>query len=61
VLHHDGEEFHDDLAGRADQDLTLTAAFSVDDAVQRVVQNAHEHHGDGLMAAATGTMAIWKR
>ncbi len=44
MLHHDGQELDNDLAGWADEDLTLAAAFSVDNGVQSVVQNTDADH-----------------
>eukprot|EP00035_Acanthoeca_spectabilis_P019646 m.429101 g.429101 ORF g.429101 m.429101 type:complete len:65 (+) comp16957_c0_seq1:289-483(+) len=44
VLHHDGQEFDDDLAARPDQDLALSALLGVVDCPQCIVEHADEHH-----------------
>merc|ERR1719334_273803 len=45
VLHHDGEEAHDDLAARPDQHLALAAFFGVVDAAQGISEYVHVNHG----------------
>lgn len=44
VLLHDGQELDDDLGGRTDENLSLTTAFSVVDAVQAIVQDGDSDH-----------------
>jgi len=39
VLLHNAEELHDDLRGRADQDLALSGLLSVVDGIERIVED----------------------
>jgi hypothetical protein len=45
MLHHDCEEFNDDLRARPDQDLSLSSLFCVVDGLEGVAQNIHTNHG----------------
>lgn len=44
VLHHDGQELHNHLGARPDQDLPLAPLLCVVDAPQSVCQRVHPHH-----------------
>ena len=45
VLLHNLQEFDDDLGGRADEHLALTALLGVHDRVARVAENGNTDHG----------------
>lgn len=44
MLLHNFQELHDDLAGRADEDLPLTALLGIVHCLEGISQNAHAHH-----------------
>lgn len=44
VLHHDGEEAHNNLGAGPDEDLAFPTLLSVVDAFQGICQNVHAHH-----------------
>lgn len=44
VLHHDGQEAHNDLGAGSDEDLAFPTLLSIVDAFQSICENVHAHH-----------------
>lgn len=44
VLHHDGQEAHNDLGAGSDEDLAFPTLLSIVDAFQGICENVHAHH-----------------
>lgn len=44
VLHHDGEEAHNDFGAGPDENLALAAFLRIVDAFQRIGKDVHAHH-----------------
>lgn len=44
MLHHDGQEAHNDLGAGSDEDLAFPTLLSIVDAFQGICENVHAHH-----------------
>lgn len=44
VLHHDGQEAHNNLGAGPDEDLTFPTLLSIVDAFESICENVHAHH-----------------
>lgn len=45
MLHHDCEEFDNDLGARAEENLPLATFLGIVYRLQSVTENVHTHHG----------------
>lgn len=61
VLHHDGQEAHNDLWTRPDEDLAFPTLLSIVDAFKRIRENVHAHHDACWEKESQVTNMVWSR
>lgn len=62
VLHHDGQEAHNDLGAGSKEDLAFPTLLSIVDAFQGICENVHAHH-DACKErdeSSRGRLALWE-